>query len=225
MKNLLFITVLKPINSVVFQFFFMLSMVHAANFTFDSGGGINLLSVLSSTSTINVTGTDGLPITDVNVTVDTTSLQVAGTPTTLNLTLREVNSDTTVTLLSESSSLLQNTEVDNLQFDDQAAQSYTVTAPSPFGPGTFQPDPGSLGDFNGGNFNDGDWELTVAYSAGLGDIGIDSWQLNVTTAVIPEPQTYLMFTTILVGTGVMMWHKRKKSSKGDIVENDVNCEG
>ena len=205
-------TVLKPVNLIALQFSLIIAVVEAANFTFNSDGPENILGLLEATSTINVTGTDGLPITDVNVTVDTTAVQIGGAASTLSLTVREVNSNSMVTLLAEPSSLLQNTDIDNLTFNDQAAQPYTVTAPSPFGPGTFQPVPGSLSEFNGGNFNDGDWELTLGYSgiANTGNIGIDSWQLSVTTA-IPEPQTYAMFATILVAAGIMYFRKQKKS--------------
>ncbi len=167
----------------------------------------------AETSTISVTGADGLAITDINVTVNTTTVPAIFTNN-VELSLEDVNSGTSI-VLADSGITTGNTITFNaVTFDDQATGGLPplVAPPLELGPGSFQPDPGSLADFNGSNFNDGDWQLTATGTEG-GLHTINSWTLDVTTAgvaAVPEPGTYAMFATILAGAGFMVIRNRRK---------------
>ena len=95
-------------------------------------------------------------------------------------------------------------------FDDEAAG-----ASPEFGDiiGTFTPD-NPLSAFDGQSLA-GDWTLTITDTNQPGD-GTDlvSWSISgEANAPIPEPQTYAMFATILLGAGFMVVRNRKKDEE------------
>ena len=141
-------------------------------------------------STITVAGSEGLMITDVNVFVRADQEVESG----FELFVEHTPTGTSVELTSDEHD--NGDEIFNT-FDDQAPNP--ISERPPFGLGAFQPEPGSLTDFNGIPLANGDnWQLTFVPGMTGAGVFMDSWRLDVATAAIPEPQTYAMFTTILI---------------------------